>query len=157
MRRCLLKVMSTRTEVSGSRTSEVEAELLSADVGAGKSYKRRSCCLEWVHSEGNGSVYRKRSRMKTLIGWMTKLVGLRKAKGRRKQPPLELIITPGWKESLSCVNMLKNWERAESRESPKHRSKKEERRNAWESAEDAELRIRAASAGTNRRMKRWSS
>ena len=33
------------------------------------------------------------------------------AKETRKLPPLEMFVTPGWKEHLSCVNMLKKWEK----------------------------------------------
>ena len=58
----------TRIVVSGSRTSEMEAELLSADVDDRRGTRRRSNCGEWVHSEGNGGVHQKRSRKKKIIG-----------------------------------------------------------------------------------------
>ena len=57
--------------------------------------------------------------------WMRKLVGIRKAKERRELPPLEMIITQGWKESLSCVNILKKLGKSRVlREQKHHRRKK---------------------------------
>ena len=79
----------TRMAVSGSRTSEIQAELLSADVDDRRDTKDPA--FAGSDSEGNGCVYPKRSTHR----WITKLVLIRKGKDPRTRPPLEMIITPG--------------------------------------------------------------
>ena len=57
----------TQIVVSGSRTSEIEAELFSADVDE-RRVTKHAIIAGSVHSEGNGRVHQKRSRRKIPIG-----------------------------------------------------------------------------------------
>ena len=90
----------TRIAVSGSRSSETEAEPLSADVDGRRSTEDTALA--------GSECTRKAMEAST------------------KNVNLEMIITQGWKESLSCMNILKKLGQSRVPRESKHRHREEE-------------------------------
>ena len=114
----------TRIVVSGSRTSEIEPELLSADVEDRRVTKDAAiagseCTGKAMEVSTKNEAERKYSSVDEEVS------RVRKAKERREPPPLE-ISCPRWKGSLSCVNILKKLGKSRVPRESTHRRRKEE-------------------------------
>ena len=119
----------TRIVVSGSRTSEVEAELLSADVDDRRVTKDAAAVSECTRKATEASTKNEAERKYSPVG--EEVSRDQESKGTEGTTSIGGIMRPRWKESLSCVNILKKLGKSRVPRESTHRRRKEEKWNVW--------------------------